>query len=77
MAWLGWGRERNDGGLPPVEEMAWTLRQSDHKVLVDPYSLAEVGVVHEAEPLLDRATWIGNFESVRDLLEAKIIFEWR
>ncbi len=43
------GREGNDGALPPVEEMAWTLRLSEDKVLEDLHGLAEVGVVHEAE----------------------------
>ena len=40
------GREGNDGALPPVEEMAWTLRLSEDKVLEDLHGLAEVGVVH-------------------------------
>jgi DnaD/phage-associated family protein len=44
------GREGNDGALPPVEEMAWTLHLSEDKVLEDLHGLAEVGVVHEAEP---------------------------
>jgi len=44
------GREGNDGALPPVEEMAWTLRLVEDKVLEDLHGLAEVGVVHEAEP---------------------------
>jgi len=44
------GREGNDGALPPVEEMAWTLRLSEDKVLEDLHGLAEVGIVHEAEP---------------------------
>ena len=44
------GREGNDGALPPVEEMAWTLRLSEDKVLEDLHGLAEVGVVHETEP---------------------------
>ena len=43
------GREGNDGTLPPVEEMVWTLRLSEDKVLEDLHGLAEVGVVHEAE----------------------------
>jgi len=41
------GREGNDGSLPPLAEMAWTLRVPDEKVLEDIRSLAEVGVVHE------------------------------
>jgi len=44
------GREGNDGALPPVEEMAWILRLSEDKVLEDLHGLAEVGVVHAAEP---------------------------
>jgi hypothetical protein len=44
------GRKGNDGALPPVEEMAWTLRLDIDKVLEDLHDLAEVGVVHEAEP---------------------------
>ena len=44
------GRQGNDGALPPVEEMAWTLRLMEDKVLEDLHGLAEVGVVHEAEP---------------------------
>ena len=44
------GREGNDGALPPVEEMAWKLRLLEDKVLEDLHGLAEVGVVHEAEP---------------------------
>ncbi len=44
------GREGNDGALPPVEEMAWTLRLEKDKLLEDLHGLAEVGVVHEAEP---------------------------
>ena len=41
------GREGNDGSLPPLAEMAWTLRVPEEKVLEDIRSLAEVGVVHE------------------------------
>jgi hypothetical protein len=41
------GRQGNDGALPPVEEMAWTLRLPEEKVLEDLRGLAEVGVVHE------------------------------
>jgi hypothetical protein len=48
------GRTGNDGALPPVEEMAWTLRLSPDRMLEDLHSLAEVGVVHEAQP----GTWI-------------------
>jgi hypothetical protein len=44
------GREGNDGALPPVEEMAWTLRLAADKVIEDLHGLAEVGVVHETEP---------------------------
>jgi hypothetical protein len=40
------GREGNDGALPPVEEMAWTLRLPEGKLLEDLHGLAEVGVVH-------------------------------
>ncbi len=40
------GRQGNDGALPPVEEMAWTLRLSKDKLLEDLHSLAEIGVVH-------------------------------
>ena len=29
------GRQGNDGALPPVKEMAWTLRLSEDKVLED------------------------------------------
>jgi len=54
------GRTGNDGALPPVEEMAWTLRLSRDRLLEDLHSLAEVGVVHEAQP----GTWIvTNFAS--------------
>ena len=47
------GRQGNDGALPPVEEMAWILRlspQSGDKLLEDLQGLAEVGVVHSAQP---------------------------
>ena len=44
------GRHGNDGALPPVDEMAWTLRLSDEQLLEDLRGLAEVGVVMEAEP---------------------------
>jgi hypothetical protein len=44
------GRQGCDGALPPVQEMAWSLRLSQDKVLEDLHSLAEVGVVHEAQP---------------------------
>ena len=40
------GREGNDGSLPPLAEMAWTLRVPEEKVLEDIRSLVEVGVVH-------------------------------
>ncbi len=43
------GREGNDGALPPVEEMAWILRQSADKVLEDLQGLAEIGVVHACD----------------------------
>ncbi len=42
-------REGNDGTLPPVEEMAWTLRLSADKVLEDLHGLAEVWVLHDAQ----------------------------
>jgi hypothetical protein len=41
------GRQGNDGALPPAEEMAWTLRLPEEKVLEDLRGLAEVGVVNE------------------------------
>ena len=44
------GRQGDDGALPPVEEMAWSLRLSADRALEDLHSLAETGVVHEAEP---------------------------
>jgi hypothetical protein len=44
------GKEGNDGALPPIDEMAWTLRLSEDKVLEDLHGLAEVGIVHELEP---------------------------
>ena len=44
------GQQNDDGALPPVEEMAWTLRLSQDKLLEDLHSLAEIGVVHEAQP---------------------------
>jgi hypothetical protein len=43
-------RKGNDGALPPVEEMAWTLHLSEDKIVEDLHGLAEVGVVHEAGP---------------------------
>jgi hypothetical protein len=48
------GRTGNDGALPPVEEMAWTLRLSRDRLLEDLHSLAEIGEVHEAQP----GSWI-------------------
>jgi hypothetical protein len=53
------GKQDGDGALPPVEEMAWTLRLSEDKVLEDLHGLAEVGVVHEAEP---GAWFVTNFK---------------
>ena len=53
------GKQDGDGALPPVEEMAWTLRLSADKVLEDLHGLAEVGVVHEAEP---GAWFVTNFK---------------
>lgn len=44
------GRNGNDGALPPVEEMAWALRSSTDEIAKSLMSLAEIGVVHEAEP---------------------------
>jgi len=44
------GRNGNDGALPSVEEMTWILRLEKEKLLEDILGLAEVGVVHEAEP---------------------------
>jgi DnaD/phage-associated family protein len=44
------GGNGNDGALPPVEEMAWRLRLEETKLIEDLLGLAEVGVVHEAEP---------------------------
>ena len=45
------GREGNDGALPPVEEMVWILHLSHDKIVEDLHDLAEIGVVHEAEPM--------------------------
>jgi hypothetical protein len=39
------GRVGDDGALPPVEEMAWSLRLDKDKLLEDLLGLAEVGVV--------------------------------
>lgn len=44
------GRNGNDGVLPPVEDMAWILRLDETKLSEALHGLAEVGVVHEAEP---------------------------
>lgn len=44
------GRNGNDGVLPPVEDMAWILRLDETKLREALHGLAEVGVVHEAEP---------------------------
>ena len=44
------GRQGDDGALPPVEEMAWTLRLDQRKLLEDLHGLAEIGVAHEAQP---------------------------
>lgn len=44
------GRTGTTGQLPSVEEMAWTLRSSEDEVRKGLMSLAEIGVVHEAEP---------------------------
>lgn len=48
------GKQGDDGALPPVEEMAWTLRLSEDKVLEDLHGLAEAGVVHEG----DAGQWV-------------------
>ena len=40
------GRQGEEGALPPVEEMAWSLRLSEDKLLEDLQRLAGVGVVH-------------------------------
>jgi hypothetical protein len=43
------GREGSNGALPPVEEMAWTLRNSEGEVREKLCKLAEVGIVQEEE----------------------------
>ncbi|MGB8212262.1 MAG: hypothetical protein WCE68_01770 [Anaerolineales bacterium] len=40
------GRHADDGTLPPVEEMAWTLRLSPGQMLEDLHGLAEIGVIN-------------------------------
>jgi len=40
----------NDGILPRAGEIAWTLHLPEEQVVADLKSLAEVGIVHEAEP---------------------------
>jgi hypothetical protein len=60
------GREGNDGALPPVEEMAWTLRLAADKVLEDIHSLEEVGVVREKEP----GTWLVTHFKERQISES-------
>ena len=44
------GRAENDGVLPPVDDMAWALRQPEDRLHDDLKSLAEAGIVHETEP---------------------------
>lgn len=44
------GKNGNDGALPSVEEMGWILRLDETKLRESLQRLAEVGVVHEAEP---------------------------
>jgi DnaD/phage-associated family protein len=44
------GKTGTTGYLPPVEEMAWALRLEVPKLTQNLHSLAEIGVVHEAEP---------------------------
>jgi DnaD/phage-associated family protein len=44
------GQTGTTGQLPPVEEMAWVLRLEPSKLGQNLQSLAEIGVVHEAEP---------------------------
>jgi hypothetical protein len=54
------GRQGNDGSLPTITEMAWTLRMPEEKVIEDIRSLAEVGIVTA------RATDAGCTGEVKD-----------
>ena len=72
------GRKGSDGALPPVEEMAWTLRLPQDKLLEDLQGLAGVGVVHEAAPgswvvsnFSRRQTALSGAERVRNFRERK------
>lgn len=44
------GKTGTTGQLPPVEEIAWVLRLEPSRLAQNLHGLAEVGVVHEAEP---------------------------
>jgi len=44
------GENGDDGALRPVEEISWRLRIPETVLAEDLLGLAEVGVVHEAEP---------------------------
>jgi hypothetical protein len=39
------GRQGSDGGLPPLDEMAWSLRLSKEQLLADLQRLAEMGLL--------------------------------
>lgn len=67
------GRNRNDGQLQPVPDMAYTLRTSEEKLTESLRALSEVGVVHEAQPgqwvvthFAKRQERISNTDRVRD-----------
>ncbi|MCJ7532763.1 MAG: DnaD domain protein [Anaerolineales bacterium] len=52
------GREGKEGMLPPVEDIAWSLRLDEDKTAQTLRDLAEVGVTHQT---VDGSWWITNF----------------
>lgn len=45
------GERRNEGALPPVEDMSWTLRTTPAELETDLQELAKVNVVSEADSI--------------------------
>jgi DnaD/phage-associated family protein len=69
------GREGKDGMLPPVEDIAWSLRIDEDKTAQTLRDLAEVGVTHQTE---DGSWCITNFAKRQAISDgAKRVKEYR
>lgn len=72
------GETGNDGVLPSVEDMAWTLRVSPQELLADLEELAKIGIVTLADDMLplvthfaDRQAAVSDAERMKQYRERK------